>query len=119
MLGASLVGSLVEVFMGIFYKYIRRFFPPLVVGGVLVTIGVNLLDTGAGSPGCGSPRNLAMGFLVLITIVLLQRFGKGLLKNSAILIALLLGYAVSALLGMVDPSSRPAISASLCRSSSG
>ena len=26
--------------MGFFYKYIRRFFPPLVVGCTLVTIGV-------------------------------------------------------------------------------
>ena len=111
-LGGALLGSLVEVFMGFFYKYIRRFFPPLVVGSVLVTIGVNLLDTGvdyfaggAGAADYGSPRNLAMGFLVLFTIVLLQRFGKGLWKNSAILIGLLLGYVVSAFLGMVDPTS--------------
>ena len=38
-LGGCLAGSLVEVFMGFFYKYIRRFFPPLVVGCTLVTIG--------------------------------------------------------------------------------
>lgn len=45
-LGGCLAGSLVEVFMGFFYKYIRRFFPPLVVGCTLVTIGVNLLGIG-------------------------------------------------------------------------
>lgn len=108
-LGASLVGSLVEVLMGLFYKYIRKLFPPLVVGCTLVTIGVNLLDAGvnyfaggAGAPDYGSPRNLAMGFLVLFLIIALQRFGKGLLKNSAILIGLLVGYIVSACLGMVN-----------------
>ena len=35
-LGGCLAGSLVEVFMGFFYKYIRRFFPPLVVGCILL-----------------------------------------------------------------------------------
>lgn len=108
-LGASLLGSLTEVFMGFFYKYIRRFFPPLVVGSTLVTIGVNLLRVGvdyfaggAGAPDYGSPRNLALGFLVLLTIVLLQRFGRGLLKNSAILVGLVVGYVVSICLNMVD-----------------
>lgn len=110
-LGGSLLGSLTEVFMGFFYKYIRRFFPPLVVGCTLVTIGVNLLGAGvdyfaggAGAADYGSPRNLAVGFLVLAVIVLLQRFGKGLLKNSAILVGLVVGYIVSAMLGMVDPT---------------
>ena len=108
-LGGSLIGSLTEVVMGFFYKYIRRFFPPLVVGSTLVTIGVNLLSAGvdyfaggAGSPDYGSPKNLALGFFVLITIILLQRFGKGLVKNSAILIGLVAGYLISAFLGMVD-----------------
>ena len=45
-LGGCLAGSMIEVLMGFFYKYIRRFFPPLVVGCTLVTIGVNLLDVG-------------------------------------------------------------------------
>ena len=108
-LGGSLLGSLTEVIMGFFYKYIRRFFPPLVVGSTLVTIGVNLLGVGvdyfaggAGAADYGSIRNLAIGFMVLAVIVLLQRFGKGLVKNSAILIGLVVGYVVCAFLGMVD-----------------
>lgn len=108
-LGGSLLGSMTEVIMDFFYKYIRRFFPPLVVGCTLVTIGVNLLGVGvnyfaggAGAADYGSIRNLSIGFLVLVTIILLQRFGKGLLKNSAILIGLVVGYIVSAMLGMVN-----------------
>ena len=110
-LGGSLLGSLTEVIMGFLYKYIRRFFPPLVVGSTLVTIGVNLLGVGvdyfaggAGAADYGSIRNLAIGFMVLAIIVLLQRFGKGLVKNSAILIGLVVGYVVCAFLGMVDTS---------------
>lgn len=108
-LGASLLGSLTEVFMGFFYKYIRRFFPPLVVGSTLVTIGVNLLKVGvdyfaggAGAADYGAPHHLALGFLVLSVIVLLQRFGKGLLKNSAILVGLVVGYLVSIGMNIVD-----------------
>ena len=110
-LGASLVGSLTEVVMGFFYKYIRRFFPPLVVGSTLVTIGVNLMSAGvgyfAGGTGAedyGSPKNIAIAFGVLAVVVVLQRFGKGLLKSSAILMGLVVGYLVCLPLGMVDTS---------------
>ncbi len=91
-LGGCMAGSLVEVFMGFFYKYIRRFFPPLVVGCTLVTIGVNLLGIGvdyfaggAGAPDYGSLQNISVALFVLAIVVLFQRFGKGLVKNSAIL----------------------------------
>ena len=91
-LGGCLAGSLVEVFMGFFYKYIRRFFPPLVVSCTLVTIGVNLLGIGvdyfaggAGAADYGSLKNLAAASFVLVIVILLQRFGKGLAKNSAIM----------------------------------
>ena len=111
-LGGCMAGSLVEVFMGFFYKHIRRFFPPLVVGCTLVTIGVNLLGIGvdyfaggAGAADYGSLKNLAVAFFVLALVVILQRFGKGLAKNSAILIGLVAGYILSSFLGMVDPSS--------------
>ena len=108
-LGGCLAGSLVEVFMGFFYKYIRRFFPPLVVGCTLVTIGVNLLGIGvdyfaggAGAADYGSLKNLAAASFVLVIVILLQRFGKGLAKNAAILIGLVAGYILAAVLGMVD-----------------
>ena len=95
--------------MGFFYKYIRRFFPPLVVGCTLVTIGVNLLGIGvdyfaggAGAADYGSLKNLAVASFVLVIVILLQRFGKGLAKNAAILIGLVAGYILAAVLGMVD-----------------
>ena len=105
-LGGCLAGSLVEVFMGFFYKYIRRFFPPLVVSCTLVTIGVNLLGIGvdyfaggAGAADYGSLKNLAAASFVLVIVILLQRFGAGLAKNAAILIGLVAGYIRAAVLG--------------------
>lgn len=108
----SLLGSLTEIIIGVFYKYIRRFFPPIVVGCVLVTVGINLLAVGAdyfaggtGAADYGAPRNIAIGMMVLVIIVLLQRFGKGMLKQTSLLIGLVVGYLVCLGLGMVDTQS--------------
>ncbi len=108
-LGASLMGSIAEITMGFFFKPLRRFFPPIVTGTVLIAIGFSLLPTGinyfAGGVGAsdfGSPQNLLIGTIVLVTIILLQRFGKGILNIAAILVALVIGYIVAMMMGKVD-----------------
>ncbi len=108
-LGASMIGSIAEIAMGFFLKPLRKFFPPLVTGTVLVAIGLSLLPVGVkyfaggvGAPDFGSPQNLALGFFVLITIILLQRFGKGMMSVASILIALILGYLIAIPMGKVN-----------------
>jgi len=44
--GAALIGGFFEVILGFTLKYIRKFFPPIVTGTVLLTIGLSLLPTG-------------------------------------------------------------------------
>lgn len=108
-LGGCLAGSISEFFMGFYYSRIKKLFPPLVVGATLVAIGISLVSTGAtyyaggsGTEDFGSIQNLSVATFVFVLIILLQRFGKGLIKNSALLIGLLAGYVVAAFLGMVD-----------------
>lgn len=108
-LGGTLLGGFVEDIMGIFIKPLKKFFPPLVVGSVLVTIGIKLLSTGAnyfvGSPKTANdfdPRNLVLGFTVLLTILLINRFAKGLWKASSILVGLVVGYVLALFMGMVN-----------------
>jgi len=108
-LGGSLVGGVVGILLSIFIKPLKRFFPPVVIGSVIVTIGINLLliggnyfAGGVGSPTFGSIQNLGIGFLVFLIITLLNRFAKGMLKAVGILIGIAVGYLVSAFLGMVD-----------------
>lgn len=111
-LGSAALGSLVEVVMGFFYKPLKKLFPPLVVGSVLITIGIHLLEVGvsyfAGGAGAkatgeyGSLQNLTLGFLVFFVIIILQRFGKGMWKISAILIGLIVGYLAAIFMGKVN-----------------
>ena len=111
-LGGAALGSLVEVIMGIFYKPLKKLFPPLVVGSVLITIGIHLLDVGvdyfAGGAASkangtyGSLGNLTLGFIVFFTIILLQKFGKGMWKISAILIGIIVGYVAAFFMGKLN-----------------
>lgn len=108
-LGAALLGGFVELLFGIFIKPLKRFFPPLVIGSVLITIGISLLGIGAnyfaggvGAKDFGSWQNLLVGFVVFAVITLLNRFAKGMLKTVAILIGIAVGYVLAALMGKVD-----------------
>ena len=60
-LGAQVVGGIVAVIMGILVKKIRVFFPPLITGTVVFTIGLSLYPTainymagGTSNPDYGS-----------------------------------------------------------------
>ena len=108
-LGGVLLGGLVEVVMAVFLKPLKRFFPPLVVGSVLIAIGVNLLTVGVnyfaggvGSPDYGSPSNLLIGSSVFMVVMLLQRFGKGMWNASSLLLGVLAGYVLSIALGKIS-----------------
>ena len=133
-LGSIIAGSLVEAVMGLFIKPLKRFFPPLVIGAVLITIGLHLLPVGvqyfAGGAAAeansilqsnliaqgkevpanvaalasqyASWQNLLIGGTVFVIIILLQRFGKGMLKISAILVGIIAGYILAIILGQVN-----------------
>ena len=45
-IGASLIGGIFEGFLGFILKPLRRFFPPIVTGTVVITIGLSLISVG-------------------------------------------------------------------------
>jgi NCS2 family nucleobase:cation symporter-2 len=105
-LGAALVGGVFQIFLGFILKYIRKFFPPIVTGIVLITIGLSLVGTGmkyfAGGVGAkdfGSMQNYLLGTIVLVTIIGLQYFAKGIPSKASILIGLIVGYIAAILMG--------------------
>ncbi|MCD7965607.1 MAG: purine permease [Clostridiaceae bacterium] len=111
-LGAQIVGGVVAFIVGAFVMQIRKFFPPLITGTVVFTIGLSLYPTainymagGTSSPTYGAWQNWAIAFLTLIVVTVLNHFGKGIFKLASILIGIIVGYIVSLFFGMVDFSS--------------
>ncbi len=108
-LGGAFLGSIIEFIMGFFIKPLKRFFPPLVIGAVLIAIGINLLRAGTnyflggvGKPDFGSVQNISLGFITFITILICQRFGKGLVNLSSLLIGIIVGYIFALFMGKLD-----------------
>ena len=108
-MGASLIGAILEIILGFFIKPLRKLFPPVVTSLVVISIGLSLLPVGvkyfaggAGAADFGSPKHLLIGTIVMLVIIVLQNFAKGFIKSSAILIGIIVGYIVSVCMGMVD-----------------
>lgn len=111
-LGAQIVGGIVAVIMGLLVIQIRVFFPPLITGTVVFTIGLSLYPTainymagGTGSENYGSWENWLVAFLTLTVVTVLNHFGRGIWKLASILIGIVAGYLISIPFGMVDFSS--------------
>ena len=110
-LGASIVGGIFEMVLGFFIKPLRKLFPPVVTGTVvlaiglsLISVGVNSFAGGSGAKDFGSLENLLVGFAVLVVIVVLKHFTKGITSTSAILFGIIFGYVLCAILGAVLPT---------------
>ena len=111
-LGAALVGGIFEAFIGLIIKKIRRYFPPVVTGVIVLSIGLSLLPVGvsnfAGGVGAqdfGSFSNLALGMVVLITVIYFKQFTKGITSTGAMFIGTVVGFIVALFIGKVDLSS--------------
>ena len=123
--GAMVVGGIVATVVGVFVKKIRRFFPPIITGTVVFTIGLSLYPTAinymAGGAGntyevvvlrkgltsalvYGSWQNWAVAAFTLIVVMVMSNKGKGICKLAAILLGMIAGYIVAAVFGMVDLS---------------
>ena len=109
-MGASIIGGLFETVLGAFIKPLRRFFPSVVTGTVVLSIGLSLISVGINSFGggngakdFGSLENLFLAFVVLIVILFVKHWTKGYLSSSSILIGIIVGYIVAAIMGCVLP----------------
>ena len=107
-LGAQIVGGVCAVLVGLTIKKIRKFFPPLIAGTVVFTIGLSLYPTainymagGSGQPGYGSWQNWVVAIFTLVVVTVLNHFAKGFLKLASILIGMTAGYIFSIPFGMV------------------
>ena len=87
-MGASIIGGIFESVLGFFLKPLRKFFPPVVTGTVVLSIGLSLISVGINSFGGG---NSAKDF--------------GSLENLLLaLIGILAGYLAAFVMGLVLPT---------------
>ena len=110
-MGASIIGGLFETVLGFFLKPLRKFFPAIVTGTVVLSIGLSLISVGVNSFGggntakdFGSVENLLLGLCVLVVILVLKHGTKGFLSSSSILIGIIAGYIAAGIMGLVLPT---------------
>lgn len=108
---ASIIGGVFEGILGFLLKPLRRFFPAVVTGSVVLSIGLSLIAVGVNSFGggntandFGSIENLLLGTVVLVVIVALKHGTKGITSASSILIGIIVGYIAAGIMGLVLPA---------------
>ncbi|KAI0352821.1 Xanthine/uracil permease [Trametes cingulata] len=134
-LGTSMICAFLEIFMSFVPpRILKRVFPPMVTGTVIVMIGASLIGSsgipnwGGGSNDCasrptsgffqlcpditaprplpwGSPEFIGLGFLSFISIIITELFGSPFLKNISVIVGLAVGCIVAGATGYIDGSS--------------
>lgn len=110
-IGATLVGGVIEGVLGFFAKYWRKLISPIVSACVVTAIGFSLLSVGAnsfaggsGAADFGSAQNWILGTITLVCCICFNIFAKGHLKQLSVLFGLVVGYIVALFMGKVDLS---------------
>ncbi len=110
--GVVIAGSFVEIGISRILPFVKKLITPLVTGIVVLMIGLTLIKVGLISMGGGygamangtfaNGENLLLSGVVLAVIVVLNRIPVVWMRSCAIVIALLVGYALAGYLGRLD-----------------
>lgn len=109
--GGVISAGLVYVFMSFLVRVygiekIKSFFPPIVVGPIIVVIGLRLSPTAISMAGYSNGsfdlKSLLVSGTVVISMILISSFGKSFFKLIPILISVTIGYILASFMGMVD-----------------
>ncbi len=116
--GAAMIGALLEVVIGFTYRYIKRIFTPLVTGSLLIALGLYLINVGGlyfgggvpffgtfPNPNYGTWQTLVTATVTLLVSIGFNVFGKGVWKNASILVGIFVGTVVALAFGITSFSS--------------
>ena len=110
-LGAALVGGILEGTLGLTARWWRQFIEPIVSATVVTAIGFSLLSIGAnsfgggfGNPHFGDAPYLIVGSITLVSCIVFNILAKSYYKQLSVLFGLVVGYVASYFFGMVDLS---------------
>ncbi|MDD4486873.1 MAG: uracil-xanthine permease family protein [Proteiniphilum sp.] len=77
---------------------IKRLFPPVVIGPVIMLIGLSLAGTGVNM----ASEDWLLAIIALVTAIVVSMYAKGLLKLIPIFAGIIVGFTVAAIMGRVD-----------------
>ncbi|WP_332407675.1 nucleobase:cation symporter-2 family protein [Lactococcus laudensis] len=104
--GSIIVSGLIVILISGFFSKIRKFFPPLVTGGVITTIGLTLIPVAIGNMGNNIAKpelsSVILAVVTILVILLIHAVTTGFVRSIAILIGLIIGTVVAAFMGIVD-----------------
>ena len=109
--GGVIAAGLIYVIMSFLVKTfgvekIKSFFPPIVTGPIIMLIGLRMSPTALNMAGYANgkfdTKSLIVAFSVILTMVSITMMKKSFLRLIPILAAVIVGYIVATILGMVD-----------------
>lgn len=110
MYGAIIVAGVFVILISGMFAKIKKFFPPVVTGTLITTIGLTLVpvaiqNMGGGDANAkdfGSAQNLLLAFSTMLIILALEIWTKGFLHSISVLIGLIAGTALASIMGRVS-----------------
>ncbi|MBC2722785.1 nucleobase:cation symporter-2 family protein [Desulfosporosinus sp.] len=107
--GAVIVAGIFTFLAAPFFSRLIRFFPPIVTGTIITIIGISLLPVGikwagggVGNPNFGSLTFIFIAFVVLVSILVINKMFTGFVSHIAVLLGLVVGLIVAIPFGLVD-----------------
>lgn len=102
-LGGVVIAGLLYLILALLFKSVgtqkvMRYFPPIVTGPMIIMIGLNL----AGSAIGNASTNWWLAIVAIATIIIVNIWGKGMLKIIPILLGVIVSYIVALIIGAVD-----------------
>ena len=108
--GSVIAASLIGLLITPLFSKIIRFFPPVVTGVVITTIGLTLMPVAANwamggnskAPDYGSVANIGLAAVTMAIVLLLSKVGNAAISRLSILLAMVLGTLIAFAVGMAD-----------------
>ena len=108
--GAVIAASILGLIITPVFSKIIKFFPPLVTGTVITTIGLTLMPVAARwamggnskAPDFGSMTNIGLAAFTLALVLLMSKLGNAAISRLSILLAMVIGTLGAWAVGLVD-----------------
>ncbi|WP_371367023.1 nucleobase:cation symporter-2 family protein [Pseudomonas sp. QL9] len=109
-LGAVMCAAAIGLLITPVFSRVTQFFPPLVTGTVITTIGLTLIPVAARwamggnsqSPEFGSTANIGLAAVTLLIVLTLSKLGSASISRLSILLSMIIGTLIAFALGMTD-----------------